>query len=71
MRFTGAGIILVAVIAMVAARWLQPLLFRQSATDPWVFGSVGAIMFTVALIATSAPATSAARSDPNHALRAE
>ena len=70
-RLTSAGILLGAFLAFVAARWLQPLLFQQSATDPRVFGFVGAVMLVVALVATASPAIRAARADPNDALRAE
>jgi ABC-type lipoprotein release transport system permease subunit len=67
----GAGVLVGATLALVAARWLQPLLFQQSATDPRVFASVAVIMLAVALVATTSPAVRAARADPNAALRGE
>ncbi|MEJ7810716.1 MAG: hypothetical protein WKG32_09945, partial [Gemmatimonadaceae bacterium] len=70
-RLAGAGIGLGAGLALVAARWLQPLLFQQSATDPRIYGWAGAVMLTVALAATAVPALRAARADPNTVLRAE
>lgn len=70
-RLTVLGIVLGACLALAAARWLQPLLFRQSATDPLVYGSVAAIMFLVAIAASAVPAARAARADPNQALRAD
>jgi putative ABC transport system permease protein len=70
-RLTLAGVTLGASIALVASRWLQPLLFQQSAMNPWVYGSVAAMMLVVALIASALPAVRAARADPNQALRAD
>ena len=70
-RLTLAGVTLGTLIALVASRWLQPLLFQQSAVNPWVYGSVAAMMLAVALIASALPAARAARADPNQALRAD
>ncbi|HEU4628322.1 MAG TPA: ADOP family duplicated permease [Gemmatimonadaceae bacterium] len=70
-RLAVAGTVLGALAAVVASRWLQPLLFRQSATDPLVYGGVGGAMLVVALAASALPALRAARADPNGALRAE
>jgi predicted permease len=58
-------------VALAAARWLQPLLFHQSARDPIIFGAVALIMVLVALAASAGPALRAANADPNTALRAE
>jgi putative ABC transport system permease protein len=58
-------------VAVLASRWLQPLLFQQSATDPLVYGGLGAMMIVVALTASALPAFRAARADPTTALRAE
>jgi predicted permease len=70
-RFAIAGVVLGTVAALLASRWLQPLLFHQSATDPLVYGAVGATMIAVALAASALPAVRAAKADPNIALRAE
>ncbi|GJG85966.1 hypothetical protein tb265_11470 [Gemmatimonadetes bacterium T265] len=70
-RFTAAGVVVGSVLALAASRWLAPLLFQQSATDPRVYGGVAAAMLLVALGASAAPAARAARADPNAALRAE
>ena len=70
-RFALAGAAAGAALALVLGRWLQPLLFRQSATDPWIYGGVSAAMVVVALIASLIPAIRAARADPIIALRAE
>jgi ABC-type antimicrobial peptide transport system permease subunit len=53
------------------SRWIQPLLFRQSATDPLVYGAVAALLIVVALAASALPALRATKADPNAALRAE
>ena len=69
--FALAGSALGVVVALAGGRWLQPLLFRQSATDPVIYGVVSAAMVIVALAASAAPAIRASRADPIIALRAE
>jgi putative ABC transport system permease protein len=71
MAFAFAGVVVGGVIAFVASRWMQPLLFQQSAREPAVYALVGAIMLVVALAASASPAARAAKADPNAALRAE
>jgi ABC-type antimicrobial peptide transport system permease subunit len=71
LRLAIAGVAIGVGVALAASRWIQPLLFRQSATDPLVYAVVGAVMIAVALTASALPAFRAARSDPNLALRAE
>ena len=66
-----AGVALGALIAFLAGKWIQPLLFQQSASDPLVYGGVAAMMVIVALAASAVPAIRASRADPNIALRAE
>ncbi len=58
-------------IAFAAARFVQPLLFDESAYDPAIFVAVAALLSIVALAASIIPATSAGRIDPLDALRAE
>jgi putative ABC transport system permease protein len=70
-RLVIGGIAIGGAIAVWAGRAMEPLLFRQSATDPIVFGSVGVLLLGVALCATALPALSAARVDPQLVLRAE
>ncbi|HEV8410933.1 MAG TPA: ABC transporter permease [Gemmatimonadaceae bacterium] len=70
-RFALAGVALGTALSLVAARWLQPLLFRQSARDPLVYGTVGATLLVVAVIASAVPALRAAKADPNAALRSD
>jgi putative ABC transport system permease protein len=70
-RVALVGIGVGLVIALSVARWVEPLLFEQSAKDPIVFGAVGAILLLVALVASGVPALRAARADPNSVLRSE
>jgi predicted permease len=57
--------------AVVAARRADALLFRASATDPLVYGTVAAVLLAVTCIATLRPALRATRVDPTIALRTE
>jgi len=70
-RLAIGGVALGSALAASSARWIEPLLFRQSATDPAVFGFVGALLVAVAVVACSAPAARAVRADPNTVLRAD
>jgi putative ABC transport system permease protein len=67
----GGGIVAGSVVSLLGARWVQPLLYEQSARDPTVFGGVGLVLIMVALIASAVPAARALRTDPNHVLQAE
>jgi predicted permease len=65
------GVVVGALLALGTSKWLQPLLFHQSARDPQVYAGVGIIMLAVALISGIVPARRAAAADPNSVLRAE
>ncbi|MGH7677059.1 MAG: ABC transporter permease [Gemmatimonadaceae bacterium] len=71
LRFAIAGIAVGTVLALFASRWLEPLLFKQSARDPLIYAAVGAVLLLVAFAASASPAARAAKADPNSALRAE
>ena len=71
LRLAAAGIAIGSLIALAASRWIQPLLFEQSARDPFIFALVGAVVVAVASIASSLPATKALRADPSVVLRAD
>jgi predicted permease len=70
-RLALAGLTIGAAIALAAGRWIQPLLFQQTARDPMVFGVVAALLMFVAVIASAVPAARAMRADPNTVLRSE
>ena len=71
MGFALAGALLGSALAWMAAGWVQPLLFEQSARDPLVFVMVAGILVMVAALASAAPAFRATRADPNRTLRSE
>jgi ABC-type antimicrobial peptide transport system permease subunit len=71
LAFGVAGVAIGLVLALVASRWIQPLLFEQSARDPVTYGGVGAVIILVALLASALPAVRAARADPNTVLRSD
>jgi predicted permease len=70
-RVALAGSVVGAIVAAAAARWVGPLLFRQSPRDPMVFALVGAVLVGVAVVASGIPAMRAARVDPKTALLAD
>jgi len=70
-RVVALGVGIGALIALWAGRWIGTLLFNESPKDPVVYAAVSGILVIVAIVATALPALSAARVDPNVALRAE
>jgi len=71
LRFGLAGIGIGAAIALAVGHWMQPLLYKESAHDPLVFLTVGAVLAIAAIAASAIPASRATRVDPAIALRAE
>jgi ABC-type lipoprotein release transport system permease subunit len=69
MRVAVVGAAIGLVLALIASRWIAPLLFNESARDPWVYLGVTVTLLAVAAIACLAPAVRAARVDPVNALR--
>jgi ABC-type antimicrobial peptide transport system permease subunit len=69
--FAGVGVALGIAAALLLARWVQPLLFDESARDPLVIAGVAVTIGIVALVASASPAARAASVDPNTALRSE
>jgi putative ABC transport system permease protein len=70
-RVTLLGVAIGVLAALVLSRFLATLLFGVSATDPFTFASVAALMAFVALLACFIPARRATRVDPIIALRYE
>jgi len=66
-----AGIAIGIVLALTAARWVEPLLFDTPARNPGVFMFVTIVLLAVAFVASIVPAWRASRVDPIEALRSE
>jgi putative ABC transport system permease protein len=71
LRYGLAGIGIGVAIALAAGHWVQPLLYQESARDPFVFLAVAAVLAIVAVAASAIPASRAIRVDPSIALRTE
>ena len=69
LRIALVGAIAGAIIASIAGRRIESLLFNESARDPLVYAGVILGLLLVAAIACVAPALRAARVDPMEALR--
>jgi predicted permease len=68
---TGVGILLGLVLALLASRSLESLLFDVSPRDPVVWAGVVVVLFFVALLAGALPARAASKVDPMEALRSD
>jgi len=71
LALVAVGTTLGLVVAWGASRFVQPLLFEASATDPLVYGIVAVSLLAVAAVAGSLPAVRAGRVDPREALQTE
>ena len=69
--FALAGVLIGGTTAFAGSGWIAPLLFEESPRDPFVYGTVGALLLLVAIVACAVPAVRASRADPNIALRAD
>jgi predicted permease len=65
------GIVIGFGMALLASRFIEPLLFDTSARDPTVFAIVTVTLMAVAACATVIPAIRARRIDPVEAMRTE
>ena len=70
-RVTGVGIALGIVVAFIAVRYVETLLFATPARDPIAFTVAAVTILLVAVLATLIPARRATRVDPVIALRSE
>ena len=59
-----AGVVIGAAGAAGGTRWMQSLLYRTSATDPWIFAGAAGVLVSVALLASWIPGRTAQRVDP-------
>jgi predicted permease len=71
MRLTLAGTTIGAISALIASRWITPLLFEVSPRDPAVYVAVTLALLAVGVLATAVPAAKAARVDPSRAFRTD
>jgi ABC-type antimicrobial peptide transport system permease subunit len=71
LRLSAVALALGLAAALLAGRFVAPLLFETSPRDPLVLGGVAALLLVVAVAASAVPALRAARVDPNSALRDE
>jgi putative ABC transport system permease protein len=65
------GLVVGAIAALGATRYLESSLFGVSATDPLTFAAVAIVLLAVTLIAQGLPVLRATRVDPSIALRQE
>jgi predicted permease len=65
-----SGIVIGAMAALAAGKWVRPLLFEVSPSDP-LFAVVVGLLLLVAILASWIPARRASRIDPQLALRTE
>jgi putative ABC transport system permease protein len=70
-RLAVLGVVIGIAGSSMITRLLSSLLFGISATDPFTFAAVAALLSLVALLASYIPARRAMRLDPNTALRYE
>jgi putative ABC transport system permease protein len=66
-----AGVVIGAGVTLALSGRVQPLLFGQSARDPWIYGIAAGILLLVAWLATLVPAMRAARLNPTLVLRGD
>jgi len=71
LRVAIAGIVIGGSIALVAGRFIAPLLYRVSPKDPLIYVTAAVTLLAVAMLASLIPARRATRVDPNVALRAD
>ncbi len=71
LRVAIAGTVIGGTIALVAGRFIGPLLYHVSPKDPLIYAIATVTLLGVAVLASLVPARRATRVDPNVALRAD
>lgn len=71
LELCGAGLVLGLVAATALRAAIRPMLYEVSATDPFTFVAVAAVLMLVGTLAAWIPASRAARLDPVRALQSE
>jgi ABC-type antimicrobial peptide transport system permease subunit len=71
LRIALAGIVIGGAIALVAGRFVGPLLYGVSPKDPLIYATAAMTLLAVAILASLFPALRAMRVDPSVALRVE
>jgi ABC-type antimicrobial peptide transport system permease subunit len=71
MRIATIGTAVGVIVALLAGRYLAPLLYSVSSRDPATFVVVVATLLAVALLASVIPARRAMKVDPTQALRGD
>jgi predicted permease len=71
LRLVLVGLVIGGVIALLLAPRIEPLMFGQSARDPWVLGFVAVLLVVVGVVATVLPGVRASRVDPAVTLRSD
>jgi predicted permease len=71
LRVAVLALVLGGGLALVAGRWVKPLLYDVSERDPATFAAVAGALLVVAVVASLIPARRAARVDPSISFRAD
>jgi len=71
LRLSAVALAVGLAAALVAGRFVAPLLFETSPRDPLILSAVAALLLLTSVAASALPARRAARVDPTRALRDE
>lgn len=71
LRTIAVGLAIGMMAALAIRRWIGPLLFRTSPSDPGIIAGVALLLLAVALVAMLVPTVRALRRDPATVLRAD
>jgi putative ABC transport system permease protein len=71
LRLAAWGVAAGVLIALIATRWLETLLFEVKAYDPQTFAGIAILLVVVSAVACYIPARRASRIDPLTALRTD